>query len=199
MKSFLKKIFPAIRPVALLFLSVFFDRAYLKGRHFNPGVAGYVWAIQSIWQRSILRLARPMPFPVTLTCRISNDKNVIIHPDDLNNFQSPGTYIQNFSGRIHIGRGSYIAPNVGIITANHDPGDLDAHTAAKDVVLGRRCWIGMNSIILPGVILGDETIVGAGSVVTKSFPNGRCVIAGNPARIIRTLDTSKSPEDLRTA
>jgi acetyltransferase-like isoleucine patch superfamily enzyme len=57
----------------------------------------------------------------------------------------------------------------------------------KDVIIGKKCWIGMNSVILPGVCLGDHTIVGAGSVVTKSFPDGNCIIAGNPARIIRVL------------
>jgi acetyltransferase-like isoleucine patch superfamily enzyme len=118
---------------------------------------------------------------------ISNSGNISFHPDDLNNFQSPGTYIQNFKGKITIGYGSYIAPNVGIITANHDPQNLDAHLAGKDVVLGERCWIGMNAVLLPGVALGGRTIVGAGSVVTKSFPDGNCVIAGNPARLIRKL------------
>ena len=49
----------------------------------------------------------------------------------------------------------------------------------------------MNSIILPNVTLGDFTIVGAGSVVTKSFPEGYCVIAGNPAKIIKQLDKEK--------
>ncbi len=43
----------------------------------------------------------------------------------------------------------------------------------------------MNSVILPGVQLGDYTVVGAGTVVTKSFPKGRCVIAGNPAKVIK--------------
>lgn len=59
--------------------------------------------------------------------------------------------------------------------------DLDAHTAPKSITLAKRCWMGMNSIILSGVTLGDHTIVGAGSVVTKSFPEGECVIAGNTA------------------
>ena len=45
----------------------------------------------------------------------------------------------------------------------------------------------MNSIILPGVKLGDKTIVGAGSIVTKSFEEGNCVIVGNPAKIIKKL------------
>ena len=45
----------------------------------------------------------------------------------------------------------------------------------------------MNSVILPGVILGDNTVVGAGSVVTHSFEKGKVVIAGNPAKIIKEL------------
>ena len=46
----------------------------------------------------------------------------------------------------------------------------------------------MNSVILPGVVLGEKTIVGAGSVVTKSFLEGYCVIAGNPAKKIKDLN-----------
>lgn len=46
----------------------------------------------------------------------------------------------------------------------------------------------MNAMILPGVRLGDHTIVGAGAVVTKSFSEGNCVIARNPARIIRKVE-----------
>lgn len=46
----------------------------------------------------------------------------------------------------------------------------------------------MNSVVLPGCHLGPYTIVGAGAVVTKSFPEGHCVIVGNPARIIRHLE-----------
>ena len=57
----------------------------------------------------------------------------------------------------------------------------------KNVVIGTNSWIGMNSVILPGVKLGEKTVVGAGSVVTKSFEEGNIVIAGNPARVIKKL------------
>ena len=108
--------------------------------------------------------------------------------DHLANFQKCGSYFQAAAdAHIYIGTGTCIAGNVGIITANHDLNDLALPAPGKDVNIGKRCWIGMNSMILPGVVLGEHTIVGAGSVVTKSFPKGNCVIAGNPAKIIREL------------
>ena len=55
------------------------------------------------------------------------------------------------------------------------------------------------AIILPGVKLGPRTIVGAGSIVTKSFPEGFCVIAGNPARLIKTIAPEQfKPTPFRT-
>lgn len=182
------------RPLMKLVLGIFFDRDFIKGRHFDAGLSGYIWGFNCIWTRNILRLGPPTRFPVSHRAAISNSRNIEFHADDLNNFQSPGIYLQNFAGKIRLGRGTYIAPNVGIITANHDPVNLDRHEVAKDVNIGENCWIGMNSTILPGVNLGDQTIVGAGSVVTKSFPEGKCVIAGNPARVIRLLSAGPRHE-----
>ncbi len=100
-----------------------------------------------------------------------------------------GNYIQAI-GKIYIGDYTQIAPNVGIISANHDLHDNRKHIV-KNVHIGKYCWIGMGSVILPGVILGDYTIVAAGAIVSKSFPNGFCVIGGNPAKLIKELDKSK--------
>lgn len=55
----------------------------------------------------------------------------------------------------------------------------------RSVHIGRRCFIGGGSIILPGVTIGDEVIVGAGSVVFDDIPS-KCAVGGNPARILRT-------------
>lgn len=119
---------------------------------------------------------------------ISDPGGVIFHPDDLNNFQVGGTYFSNNGGgRIVLGRGTYIAPNVGLITTNHDPLNPEVHLSPKDIVLGEGCWIGMNAVVLPGVTLGPHTTVGAGSVVTRSFAEGYCVLAGSPACVIRRM------------
>lgn len=80
---------------------------------------------------------------------------------------------------IHVGDNTWITGNV-IVLAH------DASRAIKcDTYIGKNCFIGCGSIILPGVVIGDEVIVGAGSIVTKNIPS-RCIVAGNPAKIIKT-------------
>ncbi len=66
--------------------------------------------------------------------------------------------------------------------------DPERHLPGKNVTIGEKCWLGMNSIVLPGVILGPHRIVAAGAVVTKSFPHGFCIVAGSPARILKNLE-----------
>ena len=127
-----------------------------------------------------------VPFPCSPQIRIVNPENIEFDSDNLNNFQTFGNYYQA-AAKISIGKGTYIAPNVGLITANHDFNNLNIWSEAKPITIGEKCWIGMNTVVLPGVILGNHTIVGAGSVVTKSFSEGNCIIAGNPAKLIRKI------------
>lgn len=101
----------------------------------------------------------------------------------------PGCYLQG-NGGIWIGNYVHFASNIGIISGNHSLYNQMEHEL-KEVRIEDYCWIGMNVVILPGVHLGPRTIVGAGSVVTKSFPDGYCVIGGNPARIIKLIDKEK--------
>jgi acetyltransferase-like isoleucine patch superfamily enzyme len=171
-----------LAPVAMIM-----DKRYFAGRHFDGQLTGLIWAYRTFWQRNILRLGKSSAIPMGLSCRISKLENFQIHPDDINNLQSPNLYVQNYNASVSLGRGTYIGPNVGLITANHNFDDLDSHGDAKDIEIGERCWIGMNSVIMPGVTLGKQTIVGAGSIVTKSFPEGRCLIAGAPARILKNF------------
>ena len=169
-----------------MFRWFFYESKYIKGKWFEGLYAdGWLWAMKDIIHRIVFRTNLGIKWPVSP--HICCGTNIDFHIDDLNNFQGYGNYFQTIGAKIKIGKGCYIAANVGIITTNHDINDLDKHQEGKDVVLGEKCWIGMNSVILPGITLGNKTIVGAGSVVTKSFPNGNCIIAGNPARVIREL------------
>ncbi len=170
--------------------------------------------------RSIIKIILPPPissylrFRKSLSNKVSfwqylkfllrNDKRVywpvhknseVTHPDKIfvgintNAGTRPGCYIQG-NGGIYLGNYVHFASNIGIISGNHDVNDQMKHVN-KEVRIGDYTWIGMGAIILPGVVLGTRTIVGAGSIVTKSFPDGFCVIAGNPARLIKTLEPSE--------
>ena len=101
----------------------------------------------------------------------------------------PGSYIAG-GGGIWIGNYVRFGPNVGILSSNHNLYERDKYDR-KPIKIGDYCWIGMNSLVLAGVELGPSTIVGGGSIVTKSFPEGYVVIAGNPAKIIKYLDKDK--------
>jgi acetyltransferase-like isoleucine patch superfamily enzyme len=105
---------------------------------------------------------------------------------------------QNFhctcASRVRIGKGTAITQNVGIFDIHHGYTEPDVSVIlqdidAKPVDIGENCFIGMNCVILPGTVLGRQTVVAAGSVVSGVFP-GRCVIAGSPARIIKRYNPS---------
>jgi len=96
----------------------------------------------------------------------------------------PGIYINGMNG-IVFGDNVYIAAGVKIISANHDLKDYTQYEKAKPIVIGNNVWIGANAVILPEVNIADNCVIGAGSVVTKSFHERDCVIVGNPAKIIR--------------
>ncbi len=80
---------------------------------------------------------------------------------------------------VHVGAYSYVAFDAVILAHDMTRG-LRTHT-----YIGERCFIGARAIILPGVHVGDGSIVGTGSVVTRDVPPGS-IVAGNPARVLRT-------------
>ncbi len=140
------------------------------------------------WKQKVMGRHNGVYWPVHHSSKINQYKNICIGVETSPGYE-PGCYIQGI-GKVFIGDYTQIAQNVGIISSNHDVYDNSKHHH-EEVRIGNYCWLGMNSVVLPGVSLGDFTIVGAGSVVTKSFPEGYCVIAGNPAKVIRTLEREK--------
>ena len=106
----------------------------------------------------------------------------------------PGTFI-NFNcvildvARVRIGAAVQVGPNVQILTPTHplDPERRRAGwEAAEPITIEDNVWLGGGVIVLPGVTIGRDTVVGAGAVVTKDLPAG-VVAVGNPARVIRRV------------
>ena len=105
--------------------------------------------------------------------------------------------------KIIIGDNVLIAPNVQIYTAYHPTHYLDRFTISENetfnfcktqtapVIIGKNVWIGGGKIILPGVTIGDNTVIGAGSVVTKDIP-ADTIAYGNPCKVHKANERSKS-------
>lgn len=143
-----------------------------------------------IWfMQKVLGFNKNVYWPVHFTSKINQYKHILVGVDTTPGIE-PGCYIQGI-GKVYIGDYVRIAQNVGIISSNHDLYDAYKHDLTSEVHIGSYSWLGMNSVILPNVTLGDFTIVGAGAVVTKSFPDGYCVIGGNPAKVIKLLEIEK--------
>ncbi|HEX4977293.1 MAG TPA: sugar O-acetyltransferase [Nocardioides sp.] len=91
--------------------------------------------------------------------------------------------------RIDIGADVQIGPQVQLLTPTHptDPEPRRAKwEAAQPIRIGDNVWLGGGVVVCPGVTIGDDTVVGAGAVVTRDLP-ARVVAVGNPARVIREL------------
>ena len=91
---------------------------------------------------------------------------------------------------ITIGDDVQIGPNVQLLTPTH-PVEPEPRRqkweAAQPIVIGDNVWLGGGAIVLPGVTIGENTVVGAGSVVTRDLP-ANVVAVGNPARVVRSLE-----------
>lgn len=89
---------------------------------------------------------------------------------------------------VRIGNDCLIGPNVGMYTAGHsiEPVNRNKTGYGLPIQLGDNVWIGGSSVILAGVRIGDNSIVAAGSVVTKDVP-ANVIVAGNPARLLKPV------------
>jgi acetyltransferase-like isoleucine patch superfamily enzyme len=99
-----------------------------------------------------------------------------IHPTAM--FSLSAYLDRTYPRGVHIGENSYVAIGATILCHDRTRG------VKADTVVGRNCFIGARSMLLPGVVVGDESIVAAGAVVTKDVPP-RTIVAGNPAVVIR--------------
>ena len=147
----------------------------LRQRFFNWFVHRWIYGV------------RDLSFSVSFTSRVVHPGNIKLGANVWYQFaQSGGCYIQAANG-IEIGADTLIAPGVKIVSANHSLEDHRVQTKGDPIRIGERCWLGANVVVLPGVQLGDEVVVAAGSVVTQSF-EARSIIAGAPARVVGNLE-----------
>ncbi|MDB5701996.1 MAG: acetyltransferase [Sphingomonadales bacterium] len=100
-----------------------------------------------------------------------------IHPTV--QFSLSAHFDKTYPRGIHIGEESYVALQAVVLA--HDT----TRHMYRDTHIGRRCFIGARSLILPGITIGDECIVAAGAVVTRDVPP-RSIVAGNPAVVVRS-------------
>ena len=92
-------------------------------------------------------------------------------------------------GDIYVGDDTQFGPNVVLTTAGHPIEPMlrqQAYQYNFPIHIGKNCWIGAGVCILPGVTIGDNAVIGAGSVVTKDIPSG-VVAVGNPCRVLRAV------------
>jgi maltose O-acetyltransferase len=96
---------------------------------------------------------------------------------------------------VRLGDSCFLGPGVHLYAATH-PTDPDLRAAGPElgapITIGRRVWIGGGAIVCPGVTIGDDAVIGAGSVVTRDLPP-RVIAAGNPCRVIRPINANDDP------
>jgi acetyltransferase-like isoleucine patch superfamily enzyme len=159
------------------------------GRHFVDTAGTQVEVHFRMWfAQKILRRNAEAYWPVHPATRVRGARFTLIGAETSPGW-STGCEIDGRGG-LYIGDYTQVAPNVRLLSL---PEGADASTVPTGFAtkIGRHCLIAMNATVGPGVRLGDFTIVGAGAVVVDSFPDGYCVVAGNPARIVSRLDPAQ--------
>ncbi|MBQ9327644.1 MAG: sugar O-acetyltransferase [Solobacterium sp.] len=115
------------------------------------------------------------PFQVDLANCLKLGKNV---------FANHGLTVMSLGG-IEIEDGVMMGPEVGLFTVNHEPEHIRV-VMTKKIHIKKNAWIGARVNILPGVTIGENAIVGTGSIVTKDIPDN-AVAVGNPARVVKFI------------
>lgn len=182
-KYFLRR--PLQLPVVLITKTVPYFKFIYRTTDYQNRVSFGFWFKQKVlnWGGN-----KEAYWPVHTTSKVYDAEKILVGVDAYPGIMG-GCYITGRGG-LFIGDYTQIAPNVVIVTANHDLYDSRKHIEAP-VRIGKYCWIGAGATILPGVELGDWTIVAAGAVVSKSFKEGYVLVGGVPAVRIKDLDREK--------
>ena len=169
------------------------EKLFAWVRWFYPRAKGVPiqYLLYCFFPQKILMINRSVPWPVHFTSRILFHGRI-----SLGNACAPGMagscYIQARQG-INIGHNLWTGPGVGIISSNHDLDDYRYHKAADPIEIGDNVWLGMNTVVLPGVRIGSNVAVGANSVVSRDLPDN-VIAAGSPCRVLKAKPPYKGPD-----
>ncbi len=174
MKRLLKRLF---YPIIYLGMKLIFPRFKNKKYYTLHNL------LQGIRQK-LIGVNKNVPWPV-------HNSSVIISPEKINpGTKAPGfaiaCYINGGNG-IVVGENVWIGPRVSIISQNHDINKYDNYTKSPPIIIGKNTLLTSNCVILPGVTLGEHTVVAANAVVKTSFPDSNQLLAGNPAIVVKKL------------
>lgn len=155
-----------------------------KANQTSPDDSSYIKYLEELFNRKLDDVRILTPFICDFGNRVTFGKNVFINH----------SAIFSASGGIEIQDGVMLAPGVKIATINHDFNNRQEVYTYGKVILKKNAWLGMGCTILPGVVIGENSIVAAGAVVTKSVPDN-VLVGGCPAKIIKTLDPTLQKEN----
>lgn len=154
-----------------------------KANNTSPDDSSYVKYLEELFSRKLDGVRILTPFICDFGNRVKFGYNVFINH----------SVVLSASGGIEFEDGVMLAPCVRIASINHDFNNRHSIYTYGKVLIKKNAWIGMNAVITPGVTIGENAVVGAGSVVTKDVPDN-CVVAGVPAKVIKRLDPKDQKE-----
>jgi acetyltransferase-like isoleucine patch superfamily enzyme len=123
-----------------------------------------------------------VPWPVHYTSMVNGIRKIEIE-ERCSPGSGPNQYIQGGNG-IVFGRNIWLGPGVQIISQNHDINDYTKHLVTKPIKIESDVWIGANTVVLPAIRIGENVVIGAGSVVTQDIPKNS-VAVGNPCKVVK--------------
>ncbi len=116
------------------------------------------------------------------------------------NFYSNHNLVILDCAKVSFGNNVFIAPNCGFYTAGHPLEASERNKGleyARPITVGDNVWFGANVSVLPGVTIGDNCVIGAGSVVNKDIPANSLAV-GNPCKVIRTIDNGTDLTEIKS-
>jgi acetyltransferase-like isoleucine patch superfamily enzyme len=144
------------------------------------------WIVQRIF-----RVNKSIPFMLHYTSRVNAPSGIVIESSIESNTvyqsfaSSNGCYMNGYNG-IKIAKNVIFASGVKLISTNHDVKTRNNPVISDPIIIEENVWLGANVIVLPGIRIGKNSIVGAGSVVTKDILKN-IIVAGNPAKKIKDI------------